>query len=156
MKLSKNRLIVSIASIAIVLASLAFMLLDIFIPLNIWLHPVLNFLFGILLGFGVLLMVLGFTRRSHWFLFLSSILMGLAVFYVLAQYVFWWIVLIVVVVVWVIFGIMSFMCNGSMSEDIALNKRSDYKNYEQRKAEKEELEKVQPKEELPEIKSFKE
>lgn len=156
MKPSKTRLAVSIAAIGIILVSLLVMLLDIFVPLNIWLHPVLTFLFCLFLGCGVLLLILGFARRSHWFLFLSSFLIGLAVFYALSQYVFWWLALIIVGVVWAIFGIMSFMCNGSMTEDIALNKSADYKNYEQRKAEKDKLERSEPKEELPEIKSFKE
>ena len=47
------------------------------------------------------------------------------------------------------------MSAGNHTEEIALNKSPDYKNYEQRKAEREKAEAESEPEQLPEIKSFK-
>ena len=153
MKTSK-RVFLGVIAIVIVSAALVFALLDALIPLNIWTHPVLNFLFAICAGFGIMALAFGFKKSSPWYFFLSSILLGLAFFYVLMQYVLWWICLIIVVVVWTIFGIVSFMSAGNQTEDIALNKSPDYKTFEQRKAEKANQE-PEGKKELPKIKSFK-
>ena len=46
------------------------------------------------------------------------------------------------------------MSNGSQTENVALNNSPEYKTYEERKAEEENA-KTEEKEELPEIKSFK-
>ena len=89
--------------------------------------------------------------------FLSSILLGLAFVYAFCCSVpeQWWISLIVVAVIWLIFAILSIMSAGNHTEEIALNKSPDYKNYEQRKAEREKAEAESEPEQLPEIKSFK-
>lgn len=152
---SKKSVVLGCISICVLLAALTFALLDAFVPFTFWRysHPVLNFLFCILLGFGVMTLVFAFRMQSPWYFFLSSVLLGLAFFYVLIQYVVWWICLLIVVVVWSIFGVISFMSAGNKTEDIALNKSSDYKTFEQRKAEEKSEEK--PEKELPEIKSFK-
>ena len=157
MKLTKKRLAVSIAAIAILVVSLAVALCDALIPLDIWVHPILTFLFCIFVGFGVMCLVFGFTKKSPWYFFLSAIFLGLAFVYAFCCSVpdFWWISLIVVAVIWAIFAILSFMSSGSHSEDIALNKSPDYKNYEQRKADRERAESEKQPEPLPEIKSFK-
>ena len=154
MKISKRQLIVSLISILIVLGSLAFMLCDFLIPLNVWTHPVLNFFFCLFLGFGIMTMVIGFIKSSPWYFFLSSMLFGLTLIYALLQYLPWWIGVVIVVVVWVICAIVSFMSNGSQTENVALNNSPEYKTYEERKAEEENA-KTEEKEELPEIKSFK-
>lgn len=155
MKITKKQLAVTLIGIAILVVSLVVTLLDALIPLNIWVHPALTFLFCVFVGFGVLLSVLGFTHKSVFYFFLSSVLLGLALVYALSNYIEWWIGLIVVVVVWAIFGCVSFIANGNKTEDIALNKSPDYKDYKQRKAEKEAAEQAEEKKELPEIKSFK-
>jgi len=155
MKITKKQLVVGIVSIAIFVCSLALMLLDVFVPLNIWTHPVLTFLFALFVGFGVLTFVLAILNRLPWYFFLSAILLGLALLYVLLQYVKIWIALIIVIVFIAIVPIISFIVAGNKTEDIALNKSSEYKDYYQRKAEKEKAEIEKEKEELPEIKSFK-
>ena len=102
-------------------------------------------------------MVLAFKNASPWFFFVSAILLGIAAFYVLIQYVAWWICLIIVFVDWGIFAVTSYMVAGNQTENIALNKSPDYKTFEERKAEekaKEEKEE-KPEKPLPQIKSFK-
>lgn len=157
MKCTKSQLIVAILSIAVLVVSLVVTLCDAIIPLKFWLHPALTFGFCIFIGFGLILTVLGLGKKSVWYLFLGSVLLGLALIYAISQIVpdVWWVGIIVAVVVWAIFGVMSFVSNGNKTEEIALNKSPEYKNYEQRKAEKDELEKNKEKEELPKIKSFK-
>lgn len=157
MKLSKKQFVIAIASIAILVASVAVLLLDALIPLGIWLHPALTFLFCLFTGFGALCLVLGFYDKSPWYFFLSSVLLGLAFIYAFSCSIpkYWWISLIIVIVIWAIFSVMSVMAAGNKTESIALNKSSDYKNYEQRKAEREQAEKNAEPEPLPEIKSFK-
>ncbi len=155
MKITKKQLILSIASIAILLISLAVMLCDFLVPLNIWIFPVLTFLFCLFIGFGIMSLILGFYYRSPWYFFLSAILLGLALFYAVIQYVTWWICLVVLLVLWAIVAIVSYMSSGNKTEDIALNKSPEYKNYNQRKAEKLKAEAEKEPDEMPEIKSFK-
>lgn len=156
MKTNKSRLVIGIISIIILVASVAITLCDAFIPWNIWIHPILTFLFCIFVGFGILLICVGFIKKSVWFFFLSSLLIGFALIYAIAMTIDkWWVGFIIVPVVWAIFGILSVLRNGNHTEDIALNKSPDYKDYEQRKAEKEQLEASEPVKELPKIKSFK-
>ena len=59
MKLTKNQLTVAICSVAILLISLTVLLLDVFVPLNFWTHPALNFLFVLFLGYGITALVVG-------------------------------------------------------------------------------------------------
>ena len=156
MKTKKN-LITAVMSICILALSLVFTLLDALIPLNVWTHPLLNFLFCIALGFGIMTICFGFIKSSPWYFFLGAILLGLAFFYAFIQYIPWWICLLIVVVVWAIFGITSVMRAGNQTEDLALNKSPDYKTFEKRKAEEKATMGEQEKETkpLPEIKSFK-
>ena len=156
MKLSKNKMITAIISIVILIAALTLMIVDWAVPLELFTHPILNFLMVLFIGFGVMCLTYGFYRKSPWFFFLSAILLSFAIFYIVIQHVkMWWIVLIAVVVFDSIVAIVSFMTAGSQTEDIALNKSPDYKDYKQRKAEKEEKEAAEEKKELPKIKSFK-
>ena len=150
-----KKLIIPVLSVAVLIISLAIMLCDIFIPLNFWTHPVLNFLFCLAIGFGVMCMGLGFARSSVWYFFLSAVLIGLALIYALLQYILWWIGVIVVCVVLIIFSILSIISAGYKTEEIAINKSPKYKNYFQRKEEKEQKEAQAEPEKLPEIKSFK-
>ena len=150
---SKKNLLLGVSALTVLTLSLVFALLDALIPLKIWTHPILNFLFAICIGFGIMVLVMAFIKKSPWFFFTSAILFGLAFFYVLMQYITWWIVLIILVVVLAIFAVVSFMTAGNKTEDIALNKSPDYKNYEQRKAEDNATEKEEKP--LPKIKSFK-
>ncbi|MBE7089903.1 MAG: hypothetical protein E7362_03765 [Clostridiales bacterium] len=155
--MSKNRKILGISSIAIFVVALAVMLMDWFIPLNLLFHPAANFAAILFLGFGIMTLVLAFRNKSPWFLFLSAILVGLCLLYVLLYVLLpdWWIAVVVVVAVWAIYAILSVTLFGNKTEAIALNKSPEYKNYEQRKAEKEEAEANKEEEPLPELKSFK-
>ena len=155
MKKLKSRTISAIISIFILLASLTVMLLDIFVPWRFWTHPILNFLFCIFAGFGVLNFVLGAIKKSPARFFLSALLIVPASFYAIIQYLYWWITLIIIVVIIALFPILSIITCVNKTENIALNKSEDYKNYEQRKAEKEAEEAAKDPEPLPEIKSFK-
>lgn len=151
MKITKKQLIVSIFSIAILITSLIVMLLDIFVPFNLWLHPSLNFLFCMLTGFGILLLILGVKNSFSWHCFVGLILLSLAIFYVLMQYLAWWISVITVFVVLCVVGLLCFVKTGNKTE-LSLNDDPSYKTYKERKkavVTSEELE------ELPEIKSFK-
>ena len=135
MKITKKQLAVSLYSILVIIVALAFALCDFLIPLNIWTHPALNFLFVLCIGFGILTIVFGTVKGSPWYFFLSSILFGLALIYVLLQYIPWWIGLIITVSIWIIFAIISFISSGNKTENIALNESDEYKTYAQRKSE---------------------
>lgn len=155
MKNTKKQFFISVLSILIFLSSLALMLCDIFIPLNIWTHPVLTFVFALFVGFGIMTFAFGIVKGSPWYFFLSAVLIGLSGFYVLIQYLKLWIALIILFVFLAIMPIISIIFSGNKTENIALNKSPDYKNYHERKAEKTAKEKEELDEELPEIKSFK-
>ena len=155
MKITKSKLTLGILAIVVLMSALSFMLCDIFIPLNLWVHPVLNFLFIILAGFGTFCAVLAFAKKSSWYFFVCAILLGLALFYVLINYLKWWIAIIVVIVFATIICLFSFITSSNKTENIALNASPDYKNYEQRKAEEQALKGKEETEKLPEIKSFK-
>ena len=155
MKNTNTRKILSLISILIVLASTALMFVDIFTDFTFGFHPALTFLFVLLAGFGIMSLSLGITRKSPAYFFLSSLLLGLALLYVFIIYVkAWWLIIILMFVVWSLMAILSLMRNGNRTEDIALNKDENYKNYQQRKAEKALQEEKEEK--IPEIKSFKE
>ena len=156
MKTSKKGIIWIALSLVVVLASFTVMLLDALLPLNIWVHPILTLLLCLFAGFGVLSLVKGIINKSPWFFMLSSIMLGLALLYVLINVIsMWWIGLIAVIILWVVVALFSFMTAGNKTEEIALNKDPEYKDYKTRKAEKEEAEKNAEEEPLPEIKSFK-
>ena len=155
MKITKSKLILGILAIVIVVSALAFMLCDILIPLNLWVHPVFNFLFVIFAGFGVICAVVAFINKSSSYFFICAILLGLASFYVLVNYIEWWIAIIIVAVLATIICLLSFITSSNKTENIALNSSPDYKNYEQRKAEEQKLKEKEEVEKLPEIKSFK-
>lgn len=156
MKTKKN-LLLGIISICILALSLIFAIVDWAVPLNVWTHPVLNFLLGLAVGFGIMTLVLAFKNRSPWYFFLSVILFGLAALYITLQYIVWWLCLIVIVVLVAVTAITSIMVAGNQTENIALNKSPDYKTFDERKAEEKAKEANEEKVEkpLPKIKSFK-
>lgn len=154
----KLKTVVGISSIAIVVLALTFMIVDWAVPLNLFTHPVLNFLAIIFIGFGIMTLVLAFMKKSQWFIFLSAILTGLFALYLLLNLLglnAWWIAVVIMVAIWIIYAILSITVFGYKTENIAKNKSPEYKNYEQRKAEKAAAEAEKEEEPLPEIKSFK-
>ena len=156
MKTKKN-LLLGILSICIFVLSLTFAIIDWAVPLKVWTHPILNFLFALCIGFGIMSFALACVKRSPWYFFLSAILIGLAALYVTLQYIVWWLCLIIIIVFMAVTSITSIMVAGNKTEEIALNKSPDYKTFEQRKAEEKEKEASEEKIEkpLPQIKSFK-
>ncbi len=154
MKRSKGSMIALCVSLFIVLGALAFMICDWALPLNVWTHPILNFLMVLCVGFGVMAFTFAIAKKSPWFFFLSAILLALVGLYITIQYLEWWISIIIFVVVFVVFALFSLIVAGNKTENIAINESSDYKDYKQRKAEKEEMEKSEEPI-VPEIKSFK-
>lgn len=153
MKTSKNRVILGITSIIIFVLATVLMIVDWAVPLNLFTHPVLNFVAVLFLGFGIISLVLSLKKKLVWFLFLSAILIGFFALYILLNVLdAWWIALVIMVAIWAVFAIISVMVFGNITENISINKSPDYKTYHERKAEqKEETEE----ETLPEIKSFK-
>ena len=149
--MKKNTLLFPILSIIVLTSALVFALLDALIPINFLIHPILNFLLVIFVGFGVLLFAKGASAKSHWFLFISNLLLSLALLYLTVTYVKWWLSVLIVFVFSAIFSILSYCICGSI-EKVADNKKEGYLSYEQRKSLKEEDCSSQ---ELPEIKSFK-
>ena len=155
MKVSKKSITLGIISLIIVLASITLCILDWAIPLNIFIHPVLTLLLVAFAGFGLLTLVLAFSKKSPWFFFASALLMGPAVLYVTIMYLDWWISLIIMLAVWAVWGILSVIVCGNKTEAIAENESPDYKDYEERRREKELEEAMNPAEPIPQIKSFK-
>lgn len=149
--MKKQNKIFLIVSLLILVCSLAFLLLNQFTFKDFLVHPILNFLLFNAVCFGVLAIVLAIKGKSPWYFFLSGILFGLSVLYVLLDQVDpWWIALITLFVLFGVFALLSYIVCGNKTEDIALNKSDDYKNYKER-----EKEKVEEKEEIPVLKSFK-
>lgn len=154
MNITKSKAYLSIVSIGILLVSLAILIVDVVVPLNFWTHAVLNFLFCLFTGFGFLSLFVGFKNKSAWFIFVGAVLIAMAMFYMFIQYLFWWVALVIAVVFLSITSILDFMFLTNITEQVD-NDNPEYKNYEQRMAEKIEAEKNQDSEELPQIKSFK-
>lgn len=144
-----------LSSILIILSALVFCVLDWTLVLNFCLHPITNFLFVLFIGFGFLTLILAVKNKSPWFFFVSAIFLGLSAFYVSIFYVVYWVSIIITISLLAVFVILSLIICGSKTEDIALNKSPDYKNYQQRKEEKAILESEKPQEDIPVIKSFK-
>ena len=142
MKITKKQLSVAIVSILILVGALTFLLCDLLIPLHLWTHPILNFLLVLFLGFGITCLVLAIFNRQPWYFFISSGLLALSLFYIVVQYIYFWVALIIAVVFIAIMVIICFIFNGNKTENISLNKRSDYKDYFQRKAEEENEERM--------------
>ena len=65
----------------------------------------------------------------------------------------WWAIAIIDVVIVILGVFLSLLVAGNKTEDIALNEKPEYKNYQQRKVERE-LEESGESVELPKIKSF--
>lgn len=152
MKISKIKKIAALTSVSILLVALAITLCDALIPLNIWLHPVLTFLFVSFIGFGVLCMVVAFVKHSTWYFFLSFIMLAAALSYALLSIGLpWWLIAIICCVLAAIAIAVSLIANGST--ECADNESADYKNYGQRTKEKGSF---QSGEDIPEVKSFKE
>lgn len=153
--LGKNT-VLYVISLCIVIASFVVMILDFAIPLNFWVHPVLNLFFCLFVGFGVYCLTLGVIKKSPWYFFLSAGQLVIALIYPLIFYKVNPIIIVVsAIVMMAVISLLSLIVCGNKTEDIALNKSDDYKNYEERREEKQKAESEKEPEPLPEIKSFK-
>lgn len=161
MKTMKNRLALAIPAIIIVVAALTITLLDALIPLKLFkfpsesVSPLFTFIIFNFCCFGIMCIILGFINKSTWYFFLSGGLLAVSVFFIVAQFVIWWISLIIALVLAIIIGLLSYIDTDKKTEDIALNSKPEYKDYKERKAEKEAEEAKKEPQEMPEIKSFK-
>lgn len=154
MKVSKFKKITIFVSVVILLVALAVTFCDALIPLNIWLHPALTFLFVTFVGFGVLCMIVAFVKYSAWYFFLSFIMLASALTYALfSEGLPWWLILITDGVLAAIAISVSLITNGSVAE-YADNETAEYENYKQRAEKKDGLQSGGS--DITEVKSFKE
>ncbi|MCQ2387327.1 MAG: hypothetical protein MJ066_02645 [Clostridia bacterium] len=156
MKNSKIDVYLKISYAVVLALSLIMAILDAVVPLNIWIHPIMTFLFFIFAGFGVVFYVSGFLKRSPYNFFLGAFFISLAIIYAFCCSFdrLWWLIFIVIPVLLALTAIISNLFNGNITE-YADNDSDDYKNYQERKAEEEKKEEKEIKKELPELKSFK-
>ena len=158
MKLNKRQAAFAISALAVFVLALVLTILEWSGVFTVCSHPILMFFLVAAAGLGVILAVQGFLGKSPFRFFLSAVMFLYVASYCLADFahMVWWLIVIVDAVIAILFVVISFMMAGSRTEDIALNKSPDYKNYEQRSAEREEKEKAEEENYVPpEIKSFK-
>jgi predicted membrane protein len=155
MKKSVKNTLNYVVSIIILLVSLTITLCDaLIIDFDLWVHPILTFLFFVASQLGLFVLVKGVNNKSPWQFFLSCGLLSLALLYVLIQYVFVWLAIVIVIVFVGVMALLSLAVCGNKTENIALNKDPEYKDYKTRMAEKKAQEDNEVKEEVK-IKSFK-
>ncbi len=158
MKISKKQFAYAIATLAVFVLALVLTILEwskVFIVCS---HPIFMFFLVVSAGLGILATVRAFLDKSPFFFFLGAILFMYLTSYCLADFahMVWWLIVIVAVVVAMLFFVLSFIFAGNRTENIALNKSPDYKNYEQRRLERDAKEKAEEESYVPpEIKSFK-
>ena len=147
-----------LCGIAIIVLSVAFMVINLLYFEDFLVHPVLNAVALLAALFAIVSYVKAFSAKAPVYFMLGGILLGLVILYVLlALFIkFWWVAIIITIAVFMITALVSYIVAGNRTEEIALNKSSEYKNYEERMKEKYEQAEKEDKKELPEIKSFKE
>lgn len=150
-----------IYGIAVVVVAVAFMVVNLLVFPEFLVHPVLNSVALAALLLSVTAYYKAVTCKAPVYFMVGGILIGLVVLYVLLATLikFWWVAVVCTLAVWIITALVSYVIAGNHTEEIALNKNDDYKDYETRMKEKRETalkEDEKAKEELPEIKSFKE
>lgn len=144
-----------VVSIIILLVSLAITLCDALIDgFDFWTHPILNFLFLVSTLYGFFVLIKGFFTKNPWEFFIAGILLSLSLLYVLLHYTFVWLTLLILFCFIAGIALTSLAVCGNKTENIALNKNEDYKDYKTRMAEKNKQEDEEVKEEVV-IKSFK-
>ena len=155
--MNKNKIINYVLSVAIVLIALVLTIVSALGVFEFGSHPVWLFLLCITGGFGLFALVKAFIVKSPFFFMLSTILLLIALSYCLIDLakLLWWLVILCAVVLAVLICLTSIFVAGNKTENIALNDKEDYKDYETRKAEKLAQENNTEEEKLPEIKSFK-
>lgn len=155
MKISKKQLSVVIISLAILICASTLLVLQYALPFDFMTHPVLNFVFVLTCGFGLMTLILAIISKSSFKYFITAILFSLSIVYIFVQFAFWWVGLILSVVISVVLSLIGFISVGSTDTLLAENNSPEYKDFEQRQALKDEKEQSEEKKELPKIKSFK-
>lgn len=103
--------------------------------------PVVNFFFYLFTGFALISYGIAIKNKKPQYFFLGAILATLCVIYLfILLKIVWWIILLSCIVVIALSILLSYLIAGNQTEDIALNKSPEYKNYKERQAEKEEKE----------------
>ena len=134
------------------------MILNILLFKDFLFHPALNAVALLSLLFAIVSYVKAFSAKAPVYFMLGGILLSLVVLYLLLSLFikFWWVAILVTAALLMITALVSYIIAGNKTEQIALNKSPEYKNYEERMKEKYEQAEKEDKKELPEIKSFKE
>lgn len=156
MKLDKkNTINIVICSIILIVSAILMILAIAIKEFTLFSHPILAFLFSLNVGLVLLNLVNGIIYKSTvCFMLFSATLLYVAT-YSLIEFanLIWWAIAIIDVVIVILGVFLSLLVAGNKTEDIALNEKPEYKNYQQRKAERE-LEESGESVELPKIKSF--
>lgn len=137
--------------------ALLFAILDGTLKWKMTSHPILTFLFLFIAGTGVTFIVTGFTAKFTWYAFIGEVLFAVALLYAMIDvfHAIWWIVLIVVFAAVALLAMVSVLYFGNKAAD-SDDKKPGYKSYKERQADKDAAAKAKDeKEEIPEIKSFK-
>lgn len=151
----KTYLIISLISVVL---SVAFMVVNYLAFPSFLVHPVLNSVALLTIIFSATSFVAAVKEKAPIYFMIGGVLLSLFVLYILLALVIeaWWIAVVCAIAVLVVSMLLSYIIAGNKTESIALNKSQDYKNYIQRKEEKEKAEENKEKQEFPQIKSFKE
>lgn len=155
MKSKKINLIVSICIVLVSLIPMILQMAGVFSLWNTFSHPVLTYFLTALTLFGIYGYVVFGVRRSAVGGLFGAILLSVVAILVFVHYAFWWVIFVIIPVICLVTGLTGYLLRGDRTEDIALNAKPDYKDYNQRKAEKQEAEKNEEKKEVPTLKSFK-
>lgn len=158
MAVSKKYRAYILCLIAVIVLSVAFMVVNFLAFPDFLVHPVLNAVALASVLFAVTSYIKACSEKAPVYFMLGGILLGVVILYVLLSLFIelWWIAVVVTVALWLITGLTSYAIVGNKTEEIALNKSPEYKNYEERMKEKYAKAEEEDKKELPEIKSFKE
>lgn len=133
----KSKKDIAIVSVVLVLAVIVMVLRITVSGFAFFAHPIFAFLFVLCLGLGVLYLVNGIIYKSPVDFFMFALNFFFVLTYLLIDFakLAWWAVLIIDVVAVVLSVFLSLVISGNRTEDIALNEKSGYKTYAERKNE---------------------
>ena len=124
MALTKKSRLYLLFGIAIIVLSVAFMIINLFAFEDFLVHPVLNAVALAALSFAVVSFVKAFSAKAPVFFMLGGILTGLVVLYVLLALIkdYWWVAVVITIALWFITALLSMIIVGNKTEEISLNK----------------------------------
>ena len=158
MALTKKAKVFYVFAIVIVLVSVAFLVLNALLFPNFLVHPVLNAVALTAFAFSIASYIAAAEAKAPVYFMLGGILIGFVLLYLLIGFFpkYWWIAVIATIAVWLVTAFSSYLVAGNKTEEIALNKKPEYESYDKRMEKKYADAEVKDGAELPEIKSFKE